>query len=133
MGSELEALFRDLAEKERIKGHHSAEGRAIRTLSRALNGWTAGNLGGRDVLVLCDQAVEDWLKAKLNLSGWSTPALDELTSAAVDRDWMTPADAVHLQSIRDARDGPVKDSETVSIEMIEESLQFCIRLVEKHW
>jgi len=131
MASELETLFRDLAEKERIKGHHSPEGRAIRTLTRALSGWTAGNLSARDVLVLCDQAVEDWLKAKLNLSGWSTPALEELTSSAVEKDWITPADAVHLHQIRDARSEPA--SVTVSTELVEESLQFCIRLVEKHW
>ena len=63
------AIFANLTEKERLKGHHSAEGRALKTLSRALNGWSPGSLAPLDVLVLCDQAVEDWLKARLKLVG----------------------------------------------------------------
>ena len=65
-------IFANLAEKERVKGHHSPEGRAIRTLSRAMHGWSSGNLSILDVLVVCDQAMEDWLKARLRLSAWST-------------------------------------------------------------
>ena len=66
-----QAIFANLVEKERLKGHHSPEGRAIRILSRAMNGWSSGNLAALDVLVLCDQALEDWLKARLKLSAWS--------------------------------------------------------------
>jgi len=62
MSFDPQAIFANLAEKERIKGHHSPEGRAIRTLSRGLHGFSSGSLSGRDVVVLCDQAVEDWLK-----------------------------------------------------------------------
>ena len=42
MSFDAQAIFANLAEKERIKGHHSPEGRAIRTLSRALSGWSSG-------------------------------------------------------------------------------------------
>ena len=68
MNFDAKAIFADLAEKETIKGHHSPEGRAIRTLSRALNGYSSGNLSGRDVVVLYDQTIEDWLKAKCKFS-----------------------------------------------------------------
>ena len=64
-----QAIFANLAEKERVKGHHSAEGRAIRTLSRAMNGWSSGSLSALDVVVLCDQSLEDWLKARLKAVG----------------------------------------------------------------
>ena len=65
MTFDAQAIFANLAEKERIKGHHSPEGRAIRTLGRALSGWSTGVLAPPDVVVLCDQAVEDWLKGRL--------------------------------------------------------------------
>ena len=42
MPFDAQAIFANLAEKEQIKGHHSPEGRAIRTLSRALSGWSSG-------------------------------------------------------------------------------------------
>jgi hypothetical protein len=70
MAFDAQAIFANLAEKERIKGHHSPEGRAIRTLSRALNGWSTGTLTRRDVIVLCDQAIADWLNTRLQRSAW---------------------------------------------------------------
>ena len=133
MSFDAQAIFANLAEKETIKGHHSAEGRAIRTLSRALSGWSAENLAAADVLVLCDQAMEDWLKAKLKLSTWSTPALAELLATAVEKEWLTRADAVRLQRIRNARSRVLSENESVWNERVEETLEFCIHLVEKHW
>ena|SRR5438132_2984704 len=133
MSFDAQAIFANLAEKETIKGHHSPEGRAIRTLGRTLSGWSAGNLAAVDVLVLCDQAIEDWLKAKLKLSAWSTPALAELSVAAVEKEWLTRAAAVRLQRIRNARSRALRENESVSNERVEEVLQFCIHLVEKHW
>ena len=88
MPFDLQEIFANLVEKEKIKGHHSPEGRAIRTLSRGLNGWSAGNLSPRDVIALCDQAVEDWLKTRQRLSSWSAKTLPALLVAAVNHDLM---------------------------------------------
>jgi len=41
MPFDAQAIFANLAEKEQIKGHTSPDGRAIRTLSRALSGWSS--------------------------------------------------------------------------------------------
>jgi len=49
MTFDAQEIFANLAEKEKVKGHHSPEGRAITTLSRALSGWSAKNLSARDV------------------------------------------------------------------------------------
>ena len=103
MSFDPQAIFANLAEKERIKGHHSPEGRAIRTLSRGLNGFSSGSLSGRDVVVLCDQAIEDWLKAKCKISPWSVRSLPELLVRAVQARWITRLDAVRLQKLRHAR------------------------------
>src|SRR3954447_7023375 len=91
---DAQVIFANLAEKERIKGHHSVEGRAIRILSRALNGSSSGNLSGRDVLVLSDQAVTDWLKARLKLSPWSTTSLPELLLKAIEAKLIARRDGV---------------------------------------
>ena len=131
--SELQAIFVNLAEKEKFKGHHSPEGRAIRTLSRALNGWSAGNLSDADVLVLCDQAMEDWLKARLKLSTWSTRALAQLAVMAIKKEWITRGEATRLKQIRNARLRLHEQADNISIPNVEAALEFCIRLVEKHW
>jgi hypothetical protein len=133
MSFDAQAIFADLAEKERIKGHHSAEGRAIRTLSRTLNGYSCGNLSGRDVVVLCDQAIEDWLKAKCKVSPWSARGLPELLARAVQARWISRLEAVGLQKLRNTRESIDQQGADAPGLEVESTLKFCIELVEKHW
>jgi hypothetical protein len=133
MSFDAQAIFADLAEKERIKGHHSAEGRAIRTLSRTLNGYSCGNLSGRDVVVLCDQAIEDWLKAKCKVSPWSARGLPELLARAVQARWISRLEAVRLQKLRNARESIDHQGADVPALEVESTLKFCLELIERHW
>lgn len=133
MSFDAQAVFADLAEKERIKGHHSAEGRAIRTLSRALNGYSCGNLSGRDVVVLCDQAIEDWLKAKCKVSPWSVRGLPELLARAVQARSIGRLEAVRLQKLRNARQSIDHQGADVPALEAESTLKFCLKLIERHW
>jgi hypothetical protein len=127
-----QAIFANLAEKEKVKGHHSPEGRAIRTLSRALNGWSMAALSAADVLILCNQTVEDWLKSRLDVSAWSTRSLPALLAAALDKALITGADAVRLQDLHHA--GRRLDHAPASRpEQADAALEFCIQLVERHW
>lgn len=122
-------IFANLVEKERTQGHHSPEGRAIRVLSRALNGWSAGNLGQRDVVVLCEQAVKDWLKARLRRSPWSPETITALLADAVAKNLITRAEAVRLQRIHLWREqeGPLSGREA------EAALAFSIEVIDKRW
>jgi hypothetical protein len=124
-------IFANLVEQERLKGHHSPEGRAISTLSRALSGWLAANLAPSDVVALCDQAVEDWLKARLNLSPWSAKVLPELLARAVDIKLLTRSEAVRLQRLRNLRHRSAAQS--IGAADVEAALQCCIQIVEKRW
>ncbi len=127
-----QAVLANLIEQERIKGHHSAEGQAVRTLARALSGWSGRNLSAADVLVLCDQAIEDWLKARLERSPWSVESMPKLLHAAMDRNLITTAEMTSLQGIHGLgeRQSP---SDAISTETINSTLEFCIQLLEKHW
>lgn len=129
MSFDAGAVFANLAEKERIKGHHSPEGRAIRTLSRALNGWSAGAIAQRDVIVLCDQAVQDWLNARLGGSVWSARTVESLASNAIVNQLITPAEADRLVQVHRTRlqSNDIRDTE------ISDMLEFCIRLIDKRW
>ena len=128
-----QSIFANLIEKERLKGHHSAEGRAIRTLSRAMNGWSSGNLSALDVLVLCDQSLEDWLKARLRLSGWSTQDFPTLLKKAVGKGLITRLEAVRLQKLHNARASAREVGSVIAANEAEAALEFCIQLVEKYW
>ena len=132
MGFDAQSIFANLAEKERIKGHHSPEGRAIRTLSRALSGWSSGDLSGRDVVVLCDQAVEDWIKACFKRSPWSAQTMPALMVDAATKRLITRMEAVKLQRMRNLR-ARSDDEEAISKKEVESALEFCIQLIEKHW
>ena len=133
MSFDAKAIFANLTEKERIKGHHSPEGRAIRTLSRALNGFSSGDLSRRDVIVLCDQAIEDWLQAKCKISPWSTRSLPELLVRTVQARWISRLEAVGLQKLRNTRESIDQQGADVPGLEVESTLKFCIELVEKHW
>jgi hypothetical protein len=133
MTLDLQAVFANLTEKERLKGHHSPEGRAIRTLSRAMNGWSSRNLSALDVLVLCDQALEDWLKARLKLSAWSTQDLPVLLDKAVDDRLITHLEGVRLQKLHNARARARDEASIVAAHDVEAALEFSIQLVERYW
>jgi hypothetical protein len=133
MSFDAKSIFANLAEKERIKGHHSSEGRAIRTLSRALNGLSSGSLSRRDVMVLCDQAMEDWLKARCKLSPWSTRNLPELLDDAVEAQWITRLEAVRLEKLRNARNTLQDERADVPAQEVESALLLCIEMIERHW
>ena len=128
-----QAIFANLAEKERLKGHHSAEGRAIRTLSRAMNGWSSGNLAALDVLVLCDQSLEDWLKARLKLSPWATQDFPTLLQKAVVKGLLTRMEAVRVQKLHHARTKARAQGNATAAHEVEAALAFSIRVVERYW
>jgi hypothetical protein len=131
MPFDAQETFANLAEKERIKGHHSPEGRAIRVLSRALSGWSSGDLSPRDVIVLCDQAVEEWLKVRLRRSPWSAQALPALIQDALKNNVITRLQAARLQKVRHLRSA-LRDG-SISKRHVETTLEFCIELIEKRW
>ncbi|HEX5607738.1 MAG TPA: hypothetical protein VFY96_14530 [Candidatus Binatia bacterium] len=132
MSFDAKTILANLVEQERIKGHHSPEGRAIRTLARALSGWSAGTLSAADVIILCEQSVEDWLKARLKRSPWSVESLPALLSAAVGQNLITPSEESPLQKIHQQRELAVQAG-AISIEAVQAALEFCIQLIEKHW
>ena len=131
MTFDAQAIFANLSEKERICGHHSPEGQAIRTLGRALHGWSTGNLSSGDVVVLCDQAIADWLKRKLKVSAWSSTRMTELLAAGVAKDVLSPGDALRLQRMHALR----VDASSRAIEAadVEAALECAIEIVEQHW
>lgn len=125
-----QAIFVNLAEKERLKGHHSPEGQAIRVLSRALNGWSTATLSGRDVWHLCEQAMEDWLKSRLKVPAWSMRELPALIPAALEKQLLTPSETAELRRIHDRR---MRHEQKLNPHNVERALEFCIRLIEKRW
>jgi hypothetical protein len=126
-----QAIFANLTEKERVHGHHSPEGQAIRTLSRALHGWSTGNLSGGDVVAMCDQAIEDWLKARLKVSAWAAASVRQLLAAAVATELITPVELIHLQTVHDLRAHSTPDA--VAADDVEAALKWRVEIVERHW
>jgi hypothetical protein len=132
MPFDAQEIFANLAEKEKIKGHHSPEGRAIRVLSRALSGWSSADLSPRDVIVLCDQAVQDWLKARLKRSPWSAQTMPALVADAMKNGLINEMEAARLQKITNLRARSDDEAQISNVE-VESALEFCIELIEKHW
>ena len=131
MAFNLQALLANLTERERIHGHHSPEGQAIRLLSRALSGWSSENLAATDVVVLCRQAVEDLLKRRLRRLPWSVLTLTDLSAAAVSAGLLSQSEGEHLQRL-DNLSAQSRAGEIIAVE-IENIVETTIAIVEQHW
>ena len=131
MAFDSQALLANLNEREQVLGHHSPEGQAIRLLSRALSGWTSGNLAATDIVALSGQAVEDWLKRRLQVSPWSAKSLTALLAAAVAAGLLPPNEAERLEMLANFRTG--SSSRAFTPAEIETVLQSSIEIVERHW
>jgi len=131
MASNLQSIFANLAERERVLGHHSAEGRGIRTLGRALNGWSMGDLSGPDVMVLSGQAMEDWLKARLKISQWSPKSLSDMIPKALEAQLVTEPEVAQLQRVHKQR--MELDQARLAAAEIEAALTDCLQIIDKHW
>jgi hypothetical protein len=131
MAFDSQTLLANLTEREQILGHHSPEGQAIRLLSRALSGWTSGNLAATDVVALSGQAVEDWLKRRLQVSPWSAKSLTTLLAAALAAGLLSPNEAERLELLTGFR--TESDARVFTPAEIETVLQSSIEIVEQHW
>jgi hypothetical protein len=129
MAYDPQRLFANLTEKERLFGHHSAEGRAIRTLSRALQGWSTESLSARDMLVMCDQAIEDWLKARLNVSAWSATGVGRLLALAQAEKLLTAEESAWLRRLHDLRVG----SALPAADEVAAALAAALEVIERRW
>lgn len=131
MAFNSQALLANLTERERILGHHSPEGQAIRLLGRALSGWSSENLAATDVVVLCRQAVEDWLQQRLKRLPWLVATLTDLSAAAVSAGLLSQSEGEHLQRL-DHLSAQSRSGELIAVE-IEQLLETTIAIVEQHW
>ena len=86
-----------------------------------------------DVVVLCDQSLEDWLKARLKLSAWSTRDFPALLEKAVGKELITRLEAVRLQKLHNARTRARDEGSATAANEVEAALEFYIQLVEKYW
>ena len=98
-----------------------------------MTGWSSGNLAALDVLVLCDQSLEDWLKARLKLSAWSIQDFPALLQKAVVKGLVTRMEAVRLQKLRNARSCARDQGSAPVAHDVEAALEFSIQLVERYW
>jgi hypothetical protein len=125
-------LLTRLAEQERIRGHHSPEGQAIRTLCRALSGWGARTLASNDVIIMCDQAIHDWLAARLAETTWSKRPFTELIERAVLGGLLERQAGRRLLQVHSMRQC-LQRRPSPRLSRVAAILRFCIELVERRW
>ena len=131
--AEARAIFESLAEQENIKGHHSKEGMAIRLLSRGLSGWLSRTLSSREVYVLCDETLQQWLRSLLAGGPWSRLSFQKLVARALDGGWITEHDALRIVALRALREQVMAGKMRPREIQVVAALRTSIRLVENYW
>jgi hypothetical protein len=130
---EARAIFENLAEQEKVKGHHSNEGMAIRVLSRGLSGWLERTLSHEDAYVLCDETLEQWLRRRVTGGPWSSVQFIELVVQALEGGWITEDNAGDLLLLRAMRNGVVAGKMRLQERQVVAALRISTRLVENYW
>jgi hypothetical protein len=131
--AEARAIFENLAEQEKIKGHHSNEGMAIRVLSRGLSGWLARTLSHQDTYVLCDETLEQWLRRRVTGGPWSSVQFVELIVQGLEGGSITEDNAGDLILVRAMRDAVVKRKMRIGDRQVVAAIRISTRLLENYW
>jgi hypothetical protein len=131
--AEARAIFENLAEQEKIKGHHSNEGMAIRVLSRGLSGWLEKTLSHKDAYVLCDETLEQWLRRRVTGRPWSSAQFAELLVRGLEKGSITEDNACALILVRAMRTAVVNRKIRVGERQVIAALRMSTRLVERYW
>jgi hypothetical protein len=131
--AEARAIFENLAEQEKIKGHHSNEGMAIRVLSRGLSGWLEGILSHQDAYVLCDETLEQWLRRRMTGGSWSSVPFVELVLQAWKGESITEDNAYALLLLRGMRNAVVNGKMPLRERQVVAALRMSTRLIENYW
>jgi hypothetical protein len=131
--AEARAIFENLTEQEKIKGHHSNEGMAIRVLSRGLSGWLERTLSHQDAYVLCDETLEQWLRRRVTGGPWSPVQFIELVVQGLEGGSITEDNACDLISLRAMRNAVVNRKIRVGDRQVIAALRRSTRLLETYW
>jgi hypothetical protein len=131
--AEGRAIFENLTEQEKIKGHHSNEGMAIRVLSRGLSGWLERTLSHQDAYVLCDETLEEWLRRRVTGLPWSPAQFVELVVQGLEEGSITEDNAGDLISLRAMRNAVVNRKIRVGDRQVIAALKISTRLLESYW
>jgi hypothetical protein len=131
--AEARAIFENLAEQEKIKGHHSNEGMAIRVLSRGLSGWLERTLSHEDTYVLCDETLEQWLRRRVTGQPWSSAQFEALLVRGLEGGSITEDNAGDLILVRAMRNAVVERKIRLGERQVIAALRISTRLVERYW
>lgn len=83
-----------------VRGH---EERAKQSVVRVIDGWLSGKINERDAIILCDQAIEDWLKGRLQLSKTSRMGFQEAVKIAREKNIITKMQGYRLKRFHQTR------------------------------
>ena len=122
-----------LAETAVVRGPRSREGRAIQTIVRALDGWISGTLSPKDTVILCDQGMEDWLKARLRLPIKSKEGFPHVVARALENGLISRREAYRLLRFHSSRNRVQHRGGRVRTQTVWSMLSYCIRLIDSHY
>lgn len=126
------SIYTNLAEKIKAKGKHPRENRAIQTIVHALDNWLSGKLSNENTVILCDQGIEDWLKARLRLPRSSKKGFHDVTNLALESGLISRMEAYRLCRFHSTRNRVQHRDGKVGRQTVLSMLSYCIQLINNH-
>lgn len=126
------SMSANLLEKAEVKPPRSRVDQAFQTIVRTLDGWISGTFSPKDTVILCDQGMEDWLKARLALPVSSREGFHQVIDRAVQDGLISRMEAYRLRRFHSTRNRVQHRGGRVRARTVWSMLSYFVRLIDSH-
>lgn len=125
------AVSNALANKARSSGKKARESQVSKEIIWAIDNWHLGKISKKEAVILCDQAMEDWLKFKLSLPKTSRKGFVDVLNEAGDLEIISKMERYKLLRFHKARNRVQHRGGTIKSQTVNSMLKFYLDLLNK--
>lgn len=115
----------------RAEGCRTRLNKSIQTIVQAMDNWAIGELSGENTVILCDQGIEDCLKALLELPSSSRDGFRDVLDKALKKGIISRMEEYRLRRFHETRNRVQHRGGRVRSETVLSMLSYCFRLVDQ--
>ncbi len=115
----------------RAEGRRTRLNRAIQTIIQTMDKWSVAELSGEDAVILCDQGMENWLKALMEVPLSSRDGFRDVLDKAIGKGIISRMEAYRLRRFHKTRNRVQHRGGRVRPKTLFSMLSYCSKLVDQ--
>lgn len=125
------AVSTTLSNKALSSGKKARESQVYKQIISAIDSWFSGSLSKKEVMILCDQAMEDWLKLKLSLPNASRKGFVDVLNEASNSGAISKMERYKLLRFHKARNRVQHRGGTIRSQTVNSMFKFYLGLLNR--